>query len=267
MQPESLEQGAVDLRRRVRRRQQPVAEEDRVCAPHEAERLRFIVVESLFSMDGDEAPLKEYAELCRASGAHLIVDEAHAVGIYGAKGSGLIEANGIEENVFLSVNTASKALGVSGAFVAGSEWAIEYLVQRARPFIFSTAAPPSIAAALDASLDIVEREPQRRSAVLERARALRLQLRTAGVPLPDGTAPIVPVLLGDNDRAVAVAEALQADGFDVRAIRPPTVPPGSARLRISVNVNLTDELIDRFVTALVAALASTGAATMATKTV
>ncbi len=220
---------------------------------------RFIVVESLFSMDGDEAPLKQYAELCRASGAYLIVDEAHAVGVYGAKGSGLIEAHGVEEDVFLSVNTASKALGVSGAFVAGAEWAIDYLIQRARPFIFSTAPPPSIAAALDASLDIVEQEPERRSALLERARALRIQLRAAGIPLPDGTSPIVPVLLGDNGRAVAVAEALQADGFDVRAIRPPTVPPGSARLRISVNVNLTDELMNRFATALAAALVASGA--------
>jgi 8-amino-7-oxononanoate synthase len=228
---------------------------------------RFVVVESLFSMEGDEAPLEQYAELCRASGAYLIVDEAHAVGVYGAKGSGLAEARGIEEDVFLSVNTAGKALGVSGAFVAGPAWAIDYLIQRARPFIFSTAPPPSIVAALDASLDIVEREPQRRVAVLDLARALRVQLHTAGVPLPDGTSQIVPVLLGDNDRAMAVADALQADGFDVRAIRPPTVPPGTARLRISVNVNLTGELIDRFVTALVAALASTGAATMATKTV
>ena len=134
-------------------------------------------------------------------------------------------------------------------------------------FIFSTAPPPSIVAALDASLDIVEREPQRRVAVLELARALRVQLHTAGVPLADGTSQIVPVLLGDNDRAMAVAGALQADGFDVRAIRPPTVPPGTARLRISVNVSLTSEQMDRFVIALAAALASTGAATMATKTV
>jgi 8-amino-7-oxononanoate synthase len=171
----------------------------------------------------------------------------------------LAEAHGIEKNVFLSVNTAGKALGVSGAFVAGPAWAIDYMIQRARSFIFSTAPPPSIAAALDASLDIVEREPQRRIAVLERARALRLQLRTAGVPLPDGTSQIVPVLLGDNDRAVAVADALQADGFDVRPIRPPTVPPGTARLRISVNVNLTSEQMDRFVTALAAALAASGA--------
>ena len=228
---------------------------------------RFLVVESLFSMDGDEAPLKAYAGLCREAGAHLIVDEAHAVGVYGARGSGLIERHGADEDVFLSVNPAGKALGVSGAFVAGPEWAIEYMIQRARPFIFSTAPPPSVAAALDASLDLIEGEPQRRAALLDRAGALRLRLSAAGVPVSGGSSQIVPVVLGDNDRAMAVADALQADGFDVRAIRPPTVPPGSARLRIAVNVSLTDDLIDRFVTALVAALVSTGAAaTTATKT-
>ena len=102
----------------------------------------FVVVESLYSMDGDIAPLREYAALCRATGAALIVDEAHAVGVFGARGSGLIEACGIDADVFVSVNTAGKALGVSGAFVAGPSWAIEHLVQRARPFIFSTAPPP-----------------------------------------------------------------------------------------------------------------------------
>jgi len=221
---------------------------------------RFVVVESLFSMDGDEAPLKAYAALCRAEGAYLVVDEAHAVGVYGPRGSGLIEQHGIEADVFLSVNTAGKALGVSGAFVAGAAWAIDYMIQRARPFIFSTAPPPSVAAALDASLDIIEREPQRRIALLDRARALRRRLATAGVPLPDGSSPIVPVLLGDNERAVAVAEALQAQGFDVRAIRPPTVTPGTARLRIAVNIALTDDEMERFVSALVAALVATGAA-------
>ena len=105
----------------------------------------FVVVESLFSMDGDEAPLADYAELCAATGAHLIVDEAHAVGVYGERGSGLIEAQGVGDRVFLSVNTAGKALGVSGAFVAGPAWAIDYLIQRARPFIFSTAPPPALA--------------------------------------------------------------------------------------------------------------------------
>jgi 8-amino-7-oxononanoate synthase len=215
---------------------------------------RFVVVESLFSMDGDEAPLGEYAEICEAAGAHLIVDEAHAVGVYGARGSGLIEEHGVGEQVFLSVNTAGKALGVAGAFVAGPAWAIEYLIQRARPFIFSTAPPPALAAALDTSLDIVEEEPQRRAVLLDRAEKLRVRLLTAGVPVAPGTSPIVPVVIGDNDAAVAVAQAMQADGFDVRAIRPPTVPPGTARLRISVNVNLTDDLIDRFVAALSVAM-------------
>ena len=210
----------------------------------------FVVVESLFSMDGDEAPLADYAEICEATGAHLIVDEAHAVGVYGERGSGLIEEQGIGDRVFLSVNTAGKALGVSGAFVAGPAWAIDYVIQRARPFIFSTAPPPALASALDASLDLVAEEPQRRAALRERAANLRARLLMAGIPVAPGTSHIVPVLIGGNDEAVAVADAMQADGFDVRAIRPPTVPPGTARLRISVNVNLTEEAIERFVTLL-----------------
>ncbi len=116
---------------------------------------KFVVTESLFSMDGDFAPLEEYAALCRATNSALIVDEAHAVGIYGARGSGWIEECAAEDDVFLSINTAGKALGVAGAFVAGPEWAIEFLVQRARPFIFSTAPPPSVAAAIEASLDVI----------------------------------------------------------------------------------------------------------------
>ena len=126
--------------------------------------VRFVVVESLYSMDGDMAPLADYLAICRAHGATLVVDEAHAVGIYGERGSGLIEAAGIDANECLSVNPAGKALGVAGAFVAGPAWAIEHLVQRGRPFIFSTAAPPALADALLASLDIVEREPERRAA-------------------------------------------------------------------------------------------------------
>ena len=121
------------------------------------------MTESLFSMDGDFAPLEEYARLCRETGAALIVDEAHAVGIYGARGQGL------SDDVFVSINTAGKALGVAGAFVAGPEWAIEYLVQRARPFIFSTAPPPAVAAALEAGLDVIEAEPERRERLLELA--------------------------------------------------------------------------------------------------
>jgi 8-amino-7-oxononanoate synthase len=214
----------------------------------------FIVTESLFSMDGDVAPLAEYAELCRATGARLIVDEAHAVGIYGRSGSGLVEDAGVADVVALSINTAGKALGVCGAFVSGSGWAIEYLVQRARPFIFSTALPPSIAAALDASLEIVEREPERRHALLERAAAVRARLTIKGVPVPAGVSQIVPVVLGGNDRALRAAAALNAEGFDIRAIRPPTVPQGTARLRLSINTAVADEVFDRFAESLVRAL-------------
>jgi 8-amino-7-oxononanoate synthase len=203
---------------------------------------KFVVVESLFSMDGDQAPLAEYVALCRSAGAALIVDEAHAVGVYGKHGQGLVD------EVFLSINTAGKAMGVSGAFVAGSGDAIEYLIQRARPFIFSTAPPPAIAAALEASLEVIAGEPERRERLLERARYLRHRLGL------EGDSQIVPIIIGENDRAVAVARELQAAGFDVRAIRPPTVPSGTARLRVTVNQGLSEEVLDRFAAALETAL-------------
>ena len=209
---------------------------------------KFVVVESLFSMDGDEAPLVEYAELGRKFGAALIVDEAHAVGIYGERGSGLIEAHGIAGDVFVSVNTAGKALGVAGAFVAGSETAIEYLIQRARAFIFSTAPPPALAAALEASLEVIEKEPERRQRLLARSAQLRSRLSMEGI------SQIIPVILGENERALRVARTLQAAGFDVRAIRPPTVPEGTARLRISVNQGLSKIALERFADALEGAL-------------
>jgi 8-amino-7-oxononanoate synthase len=209
---------------------------------------KFVVTESLFSMDGDFAPLAAYAQLCRETGAALIVDEAHATGIYGERGSGCIEQLGADDGVFLSINTAGKALGVAGAFVCGPEWAIEYLVQRARPFIFSTAAPPAVAAAIDAALDVIQNEPERR----ERLKVLTARLRTR-LGLGAGS-QIVPLILGENERALAAAEALQKEGFDVRAIRPPTVPAGTARLRISINAGLTEHQLDRFAEVLQSAV-------------
>jgi len=202
---------------------------------------KFVVVESLFSMDGDQAPLAEYAALCRTAGAELIVDEAHAIGVYGKCGRGLAG------DAFVSINAAGKALGVSGAFVAGPAEAIEYLIQRARPFIFSTAPPPAVAAALQASLEAVANEPERRQRLVARGRYLRERLGLAG------DSPIIPIVIGENERAVAVARGLQAAGFDVRAIRPPTVPAGTARLRVTVNQGLSEEVLDRFVEALAAA--------------
>jgi 8-amino-7-oxononanoate synthase len=162
----------------------------------------------------------------------------------------VIEAQDVADGVFVSINTAGKALGVSGAFVAGPESAIEYVVQRARPFIFSTAPPPSVAAAIEAALDVIEEEPERRQRVLARARQLRRGLGMGGC------SQIVPVMIGDNSRAVTVAQLLQDAGFDVRAVRPPTVPEGTARLRVSLNESLTEATIDRFADALESALSA-----------
>jgi 8-amino-7-oxononanoate synthase len=224
----------------------------------------FVVTESLFSMDGDAPPLADYAEICRGAGATLVVDEAHAVGIYGRRGSGLIEASGLDAAEVISINPAGKALGVSGAFVAGPSWAIDYLMQRARPFVFSTAPPPSVAAALLASIGVIGSEPQRRLRLLELAACFRSRLSSAGIRVQHGMwrppsggpndSPIIPIVIGGSDRAMAVAGDMQTGGFDIRAIRPPTVPAGTARLRISVNIRLTEADIGNAVAALSAAL-------------
>jgi 8-amino-7-oxononanoate synthase len=240
---------------RARRVVFPHGDAPALAALIEAERgpgQRFVVTESVFSMDGDSAPLADYAEICRASGAALIVDEAHAVGVRGPGGSGLIDETGTRDTVLLSINTAGKALGVAGAFVAGPEWAVEYLVQKARTFVFSTAPPPSLAAALETAIDIVEAEPERRARVRENTALLRRRLSDAGLAAANGT-HIVPVVLGEPARAAAVAGQLAAAGFDVRAIRPPTVPPGTSRLRVSINAGLDATTIARFAEALVAA--------------
>ena len=219
---------------------------------------RFLVVESLFSMDGDIAPLKEYADLCREAGVALIVDEAHAIGLYGDRGTGLIESTGIAGDTFLSINPAGKALGLAGAFVAGPQWAIDYLMQRGRTFVFSTAPPPSIAAALGAALDLIGEAPELRHRLHCLTTTLRGMLADQGLDIPRDGTQIIPVLVGDNARAVSVAQALQVQGFDVRAIRPPTVPEGSARLRISVNTGLDETILRRFSSSLDRALSGAG---------
>jgi 8-amino-7-oxononanoate synthase len=218
------------------------------------EGLALVAIESMYSMDGDVAPLAELQALCARYGATLVVDEAHAVGVRGVRGTGLIEEAGLDPNSCLSINTAGKALGVGGAFVAGPAWAIEYLVQRARSFVFSTAAPPAMAHALAESLRIVAAEPETRATLRARARAFRRALRALGLDVDDTDSHIVPIVVGENARALAVAAALQAEGFDVRAIRPPTVPPGTARLRVSLNAAVAADVLDRLVTALAAAL-------------
>lgn len=220
--------------------------------------VRFVVVESLYSMEGDEAPLGALAALCRRTDAVLIVDEAHAVGLYGERGSGLIERDGLDEAVCVSINAAGKALGVAGAFVNGPAWAIEYLVQRARPFVFSTAPPPALASVVERSLDLVRDEPERRAVLLARAAFLRRAFGASGITTRPGTSQIVSIPIGENAPAVRAADLLRADGFDVRAIRPPTVPPHTARLRVSVNVGLSEAVLVRFAEAAASALERAG---------
>lgn len=215
----------------------------------------FLVTESLYSMDGDVAPLDRYADLATKHGANLIVDDAHATGLYGERrGSGLVEHYGVERRITAAVSTCGKALGLCGAFVTGSAVLIDYLVNRARPFIFSTAQPPVLLAAIHAALDIVESEPGRRDRVLMLAARLRRRLVNGGVDCLRSTGPIVPVILGDSGLAVRVARGVRSRGFDVRAVRPPAVRPRTARLRVSVHADHTEEQIDHLAEAILGEL-------------
>ena len=215
----------------------------------------FLVTESLFSMDGDIAPLDRYADLAEEWGADLIVDDSHATGLFGAgRGSGLTEHFGIEKRAAAIVSGCGKGLGVAGAFVAGPQTVIEYLVNACRSFIFTTSTPPLLLYALEAALEIAGSDPGRRERVLELSRLLRRRLRSLDLDTLDSAGPIVPVILGDNRRALAVAQRLREQGLDVRALRPPTVPAGTARLRISVHANHSVEQLDRLCQALAEAL-------------
>jgi 8-amino-7-oxononanoate synthase len=208
----------------------------------------WIVVESLYSMDGDKAPLADLRALVQASEAMLVIDEAHATGVFGVDGRGLAaEYEGSAE--ILAVHTGGKALGVSGALVTGASVLCDFLVNRARPFIFATAPPPLIAAALSESLRILKDEPERRARLgkLSDYAAKRLSAEL-GRSCPGSQ--IFPFIVGESGPALDIAAKLRAAGFDVRAIRPPTVPPGTARLRISITLNVDEAAIDALLAAL-----------------
>jgi 8-amino-7-oxononanoate synthase len=213
-------------------------------------RRRLIVTDSLFSMDGDLAPLTELADLAERRGAMLMIDEAHATGVLGARGRGAAERLAVEGRAPVRVGTLSKALGSSGGFVAGSRPLIEWLVNAARPYVFSTAAPPATAAAAMAALDIVEAEPHRREGLLARADRLRRRLAAQGWNTGRSECQIIPLTVGSPDRAVQLAAQLRGRGLFVPAIRPPTVPEGESCLRISLTHGHTDEMLDALAEAL-----------------
>jgi 8-amino-7-oxononanoate synthase len=223
---------------------------DRLLSKTSPYRRRLIATDGLFSMDGDLAPLQQLADLAERHGAMLMVDEAHATGVFGGQGRGVSEHFSLEDRVHVRVGTLSKALGCIGGFVAGSRSLIEWLVNRARPYIFSTAAPAVTAAAAIAALDIVQNEPERRQTLLARSEMLRHRLIDQGWKMGLSQSQIIPIVVGEPSRAIALAAALRERGLYVPAIRPPTVPEGEACLRISLTCGHTDEMIAQLLEAL-----------------
>ncbi|HEY2894884.1 MAG TPA: 8-amino-7-oxononanoate synthase [Pirellulales bacterium] len=219
-------------------------------------RRRLIVTESVFSMDGDCAPLAQLAELARRHDAMLLVDEAHAVGVLGSRGAGLAEALGVENEIDIRVGTLSKALASAGGFVCGSKQLIEWLINRARSYVFSTALPSPMCAAASAALEILVREPARREHLRQMAADLRACLAQQGWNIGGSETHIIPLHIGQSDQALAVSGELLAAGLLVPAIRPPTVPPGEALLRIGVTSAHTPQMIDHLAGALAALRAS-----------
>jgi 8-amino-7-oxononanoate synthase len=213
-------------------------------------RRRLIVTDSLFSMDGDLAPLVPLAELAQRHQTMLMVDEAHATGVFGPHGRGVAEHLKVEEGVHIRMGTLSKALGSAGGFVAGRKNLIEWLVNRARPYVFSTAFPPAVAAAAVAALAIVRDEPQRRVELLARCKALRERLSAQGWNLGQSATQIIPIYIGEPERTMQLAQALRDRGLFVPGIRPPTVPPGESLLRISVSWAHTPAMLDKVVKSL-----------------
>jgi len=243
---------ASDLARHLERMQAGSA------APRVGQRFQpaqiFVLIESVYSMDGDIAELSELAIVAEEYGAIMIVDEAHATGVLGRHGEGLVkETIGSSSNV-LTVHTGGKALGAAGAFVAGSKTVVEYLVNKARPFIYTTALPPIIPLQL---MNAVRRLETEGSALVRRLRERSVFVRTelqrslARWMVPNGIAPIISIIIGAEGDALQASHSLQGMGFDVPAIRPPTVPEGSARLRLNISLRHSEEELRGVVEAIV----------------
>jgi 8-amino-7-oxononanoate synthase len=227
-----------------------VSLEARLAAARTARR-RLIVTDGVFSMDGVQAPLRELAALAGRHDAQLLVDEAHATGVFGRRGRGTAERHGVEELVAVRVGTLSKAIGSVGGFVCGSRALVDWLWNRARPQIFSTAAPPAACAAACTALDIIDSEPERRERLLSLSAQLRDGIQELGLEtVKGGEGPIVPVILNEAPLAVRVAEGLEQQGFLVGVMRPPSVPEETSRLRITVSAAHEPQMIDGLLTAL-----------------
>jgi 8-amino-7-oxononanoate synthase len=217
---------------------------------------RVIVTESLFSMEGDIAPFDQLLRLARQHRAELVIDEAHAVGVYGPQGRGLAAEHGIERDVLAIVHTCGKALASMGAFVCGGATLKQFLINRSRTFIFTTAAPPYMAGQIHAALGFVRAADRERAHLQGIALALRQALSARGLRCGNGAGHIVPVFLGSNEMSLHIAGQLQRSGFAVKAIRPPTVSVGTARIRLSLTSNITPAEAHQLASAIRAAVES-----------
>lgn len=213
-------------------------------------RRRLVIVDAVFSMDGDLAPVPDLLELCVRHDAYLLIDDAHGFGVLGAQGRGTLAHFGIRSDRLIYMATLGKAAGVSGAFVAGSEALAESLVQQARTYIYTTATPPLLAHALLESLRIIGQEQWRRERLHELAQRLKQGLQGAPWRLLPSDTPIQPLLVGGNAEALALSARLAGEGLLVPAIRPPTVPQGTARLRISLSADHGIGDVERLVSVL-----------------
>ena len=206
---------------------------------------KLIVTETIFSMDGDEAPLVGVVDLAEKYNALVMVDEAHATGIFGANGAGVVAKLGLGERVPIQMGTLGKALGGFGAYVAGSRALRELLINRCRSFIFTTALPPAVMAMAIAAIDLVRSEPQRREALWENCRRMKQGLMRVGFELGPRESPILPLIVGDATKCMELSERLLQRGVFAQGIRPPTVPPGTSRLRITLMATHTKDQIER----------------------
>lgn len=213
-------------------------------------RRRLVLTDAYFGMDGHVAPLDKLHELCRRKSTLLMIDEAHSTGVFGKSGRGLTEHFGLSGKIDVVMGTLSKALGSVGGFITGSGVLIEVLVNRSREFIFTTAPSPAASAAALAALEVILREKERRARLWDNAGSLRRKLSGLGFDLMGSEGPILPIRIGDSQKALLVREFLWKEGLFAACIRPPTVPKGTDRIRVSVMATHTQEDIERLVGAM-----------------
>jgi len=211
---------------------------------------RFIVTDAIFSMDGDAAPLKDIVRLAKKHKAYTIVDEAHGTGVFGKYGRGLCEELGVEKEVDIIIGTLSKAMGAIGGFLAGPQVLVDYIRNKSRPFIFTTSLPPGVCAGAISGIKILQQQPSLRKKLWDNTKYIKSRLDKMGFDMRGSISPIIPIMIGDTKKTVAISQALWDKRLYVPAIRPPTVPLGQSRLRLTITAMHTRKDLDLVINAL-----------------